>query len=156
MLVHVLLAVECPSECVFTKMAYKANEWSSIIRRSASICTNTLVLSVQVWSIHYWFRMSYHTLLHVLTYLCALVHTPVTESSRSFTCPAVTILYQLLPLCDSSYWLTKVELLQTLACLEFTSLAVTDNQLPHRVLKGIVFTLLADSDHRYACAVLIP
>ena len=65
-------------------------------------------------------------------------------------CPAVTILHKLLPLHKSSYWLTKVELLQTLSCLEFNSLAMTDSHLPDAVLKGVIFTLLADSDHRWA------
>lgn len=65
-------------------------------------------------------------------------------------CPAVTIIQKLLPLHTSPYWLTKVELLQTLSCLEFNSLAMTDSHLPDAVLKGVIFTLLADSDHRWA------
>lgn len=96
MLVHVLLAVECTSECVFTKIAYKANEWSSIIRRIASICTNTLALSVQVRSIHYWFRMSTihsymysHTYVYLLESLPAPLLAQLSPSSTSCS-PCVT------------------------------------------------------------------
>ena len=54
----------------------------------------------------------------------------------------------LLPFKNSSYWLTKVELLQTLACLDFTSLALGDSRLPSIVLKEAVMVLLGDPDHR--------
>lgn len=64
--------------------------------------------------------------------------------------PALAILHALLPLRASSYWLTKVELLQTLACLDFTSLALVDHKLPAVALNEIVFPLLADTDHRSA------
>lgn len=60
------------------------------------------------------------------------------------------VLKKLLPLCESSYWLTKAELLQTLACLDFTILALQDKRLPENVLYDVVFKLLGDNDHRYA------
>ena len=58
------------------------------------------------------------------------------------------VLKKLLPLSESSYWLTKVELLQTLGCLDFTILALQDNKLPENVLNGVVLKLLRDNDHR--------
>ncbi len=61
----------------------------------------------------------------------------------------IEILHKLLPFRESSYWLTKVELLQTLGCLDFTSLAVLDSQLPEVVLSEVIFKLLGDVDHRY-------
>ena len=66
------------------------------------------------------------------------------------TCAVATIIELLLPLRESTYWLTKVELLQTLGCLYFTDLALTDPDLPQTVLEGVVFMLLGDTDHRYA------
>ena len=51
--------------------------------------------------------------------------------------------------CSSSYWLAKVELLRTLACLPVTALALSLPSLPNSLLSLCVFPLLGDSDHRY-------
>ena len=48
----------------------------------------------------------------------------------------------------SSYWLAKVELLRTLACLPLTALALSLPSLPHSLLSLCVFPLLGDADHR--------
>lgn len=65
-----------------------------------------------------------------------------------FIYAVIEILHKLLPFRESPYWLTKVELLQTLGCLDFTSLAVLDSQLPEVVLSEVIFKLLGDIDHR--------
>ena len=63
----------------------------------------------------------------------------------------VDILHKLLPLSESPYWLTKVELLQTLGCLNFTILALLQKKMPEIVLNGVVFKLIGDNDYRYKC-----
>ena len=68
----------------------------------------------------------------------------------------IDILHKLLPFRESSYWLTKVELLQTLGCLDFTSLALLDSQLPEVVLNAVIFQLLGDVDHRYTHSHRLP
>lgn len=57
-------------------------------------------------------------------------------------------MHKLLPLAESSYWLTKVELLQTLGCLDYTILPLYDKTLPEVVLNQVVFKLVGDSDFR--------
>ena len=61
----------------------------------------------------------------------------------------VDIVHRLLPLGESSYWLTKVELLQTLSCLDYTILHLYDKTLPEKILNHMVFKLVGDSDYRY-------
>lgn len=64
---------------------------------------------------------------------------------------AVDLVQQLLAVSSSStYWLAKVELLRTLACLPLTALALSLPSLPHSLLSLCVFPLLGDSDHRSA------
>ncbi|CAI8011401.1 Huntingtin [Geodia barretti] len=53
---------------------------------------------------------------------------------------------------SSSYWLAKVELLRTLACLPLTALALSLPSLPHSLLSLCVFPLLGDTDHRVRTA----
>lgn len=60
----------------------------------------------------------------------------------------VEFVYKLLPLRESSYWRTKIQLLETLGGLDFTSIAVYAPHLPETVLTDVVFNLLGDSDHR--------
>lgn len=60
----------------------------------------------------------------------------------------VDIVHKLLPLGESSYWLTKVELLETLSCLDFTVLSFYDAQITEVILQSIVFKLIGDSDYR--------
>ena len=85
----------------------------------------------------------------VLKSLCEALQVclPAMTSSSSPK-RAISLLRSVLPLSSSSYWLTKVELLQTLSPLEFTSLSAVDPSLPRAVLRGIVLPLLSDSDHR--------
>jgi hypothetical protein len=59
------------------------------------------------------------------------------------------IIYRLLPLGEIAYWLTKVELLQTLGCLDYTVLSTLDKALPQVILNRVVFRLIGDSDYRY-------
>ena len=54
-------------------------------------------------------------------------------------------------MCESSYWLTKVELLQTLGCLDFSVLAIFDRKITETILTSVVFQLVGDSDYRYVC-----
>ena len=56
---------------------------------------------------------------------------------------------------SSSYWLAKVELLRTLACLPLTALALSLPSLPHSLLSVCVFPLLGDGDHRLACLFVL-
>lgn len=58
-------------------------------------------------------------------------------------------MHKLLPLSESSYWLTKVELLQTLGCLDYTILPIYDKALPEVILNNVVFRLVGDGDYRY-------
>lgn len=62
----------------------------------------------------------------------------------------VDIVRRLLPLGEISYWLTKVELLQTLACLDYTILALFDKKISEVILKHVVFKLIGDNDYRYS------
>ena len=48
----------------------------------------------------------------------------------------------------SSYWLAKVELLRTLACLPLTALALSLPTVPRSLLYHCIFPLLGDTDHR--------
>ena len=57
---------------------------------------------------------------------------------------------------SSSYWLAKVELLRTLACLPLTALALSLPSLPHSLLSLCVFPLLGDTDHRLALCLSLP
>lgn len=62
---------------------------------------------------------------------------------------AVSLVQQLLLASRSSaYWLAKVELLRTLACLPLTALALSLPSLPLSLLSSSVFPLLGDGDHR--------
>lgn len=54
---------------------------------------------------------------------------------------------------SSSYWLAKVELLRTLACLPLTALALSLPSLPHSLLSLCVFPLLGDTDHRCVTSI---
>ena len=65
-----------------------------------------------------------------------------------FVCVVEEFVYKLLPLRESSYWRTKVQLLETLGGLDFTSIAVYCPRIPEAVLTDVVFNLLGDSDHR--------
>lgn len=67
---------------------------------------------------------------------------------------AVDLVQQLLVVSRSStYWLAKVELLRTLACLPLTALALSLPSLPHSLLSLCVFPLLGDNDHRSATSI---
>lgn len=69
---------------------------------------------------------------------------------------AVDLVQQLLTVSASStYWLAKVELLRTLACLPLTALALSLPSLPHSLLSLCVFPLLGDSDHRSAIPITV-
>lgn len=61
----------------------------------------------------------------------------------------VDVVHELMPLSESSYWLTKIELLQTLGCLDYTALSLYDNKLSENVLKQVIFKLIGDNDYRY-------
>ncbi|KAL5499651.1 hypothetical protein EMCRGX_G011104 [Ephydatia muelleri] len=95
----------------------------------------------------------------VLKALCEALQVCLpTMTSSSSPKKAIALLRSVLPLSASPYWLTKVELLQTLSPLEFTSLSAVDPALPRTVLHGIVLPLLSDSDHRVrgaACEALV-
>ena len=60
----------------------------------------------------------------------------------------VDIVHKLLPLGEVSYWLAKVEFLQTLGCLDYTILSLFDNKIPKVILNQVVFKLIGDSDYR--------
>lgn len=60
----------------------------------------------------------------------------------------VDIVHRLLPLGENSYWLTKVELLQTLGCLDYTILSLYDKKVCEVILNRVVFKLIGDSDYR--------
>lgn len=57
-------------------------------------------------------------------------------------------MHKLLPLGEVSYWLAKVEFLQTLGCLDYTILSLFDKKIPQVILKQVVFRLIGDSDYR--------
>lgn len=59
------------------------------------------------------------------------------------------IVHRLLPLGEISYWLTKVELLQTLGCLDYTSLSLFDKKISEVILNRVVFKLIGDTDYRF-------
>lgn len=65
------------------------------------------------------------------------------------------IVHKLLPLGESSYWLTKVELLQTLGCIDFTILSLFDKNVAEVILKHVVFKLIGDGDYRYVVYLLL-
>ncbi len=56
---------------------------------------------------------------------------------------------KLVQLANSSYWLTKVELLQTLHCLDFTVLSLQNRNLADSIYYGVILDLLDDNDHRF-------
>lgn len=66
---------------------------------------------------------------------------------------ALVLLNKLLTLTNHSYWLLKVELLQTLSVLDYTLLAVEEPAALSKVLDQVVFPMLGDSDHRVRAAV---
>ena len=66
---------------------------------------------------------------------------------------AVSLLNKLLTLTSHSYWLLKVELLQTLSVLDYTLLTVEEPAISSKVLEQVVFPMLGDSDHRVRSAV---
>lgn len=90
----------------------------------------------------------------VLKALCEALQVCLpTVTSSSSPKRAIVLLRLVLPLSSSPYWLTKVELLQTLSTLEFTSLSAVDPALPRTVLHEIVLPPLSDTDHRVRAAV---
>ena len=66
---------------------------------------------------------------------------------------AIDLLNILLSLYGSSYWLLKVELLQTLAVIDYSILALLDPSIPLKVLNEVALSLLGDPDHRVRSAV---
>lgn len=92
----------------------------------------------------------------------AIIQKAVCESLRTCLPPLLSssaqplvskLLHQLMKLHTSSYWLLKVELLQTLAVLDYSCLAMIDAGLPSSILNDVVFSLIGDSDHRVRSAV---
>ena len=65
----------------------------------------------------------------------------------------VNLLKKLMNLIDINYWLLKVELLQTLAVVDYAQLAVVEPSLLPLILEEVVFPLISDSDHRVRAAV---
>lgn len=63
----------------------------------------------------------------------------------------VDIVHRLLPLGEITYWLTKVELLQTLGCLDYTILSLYDKKVSEVILNHVVFKLIGDNDYRCEC-----
>lgn len=72
-------------------------------------------------------------------------------------CPqeAVCLLEKLITLTNINYWLLKVELLQTLAVVDYAQLAVVNPSLLPIILKDVVIPFLSDNDHRVRSAVSI-
>ena len=66
---------------------------------------------------------------------------------------AIDLLNILLSLHSSSYWLLKVELLQTLAVVDYSILALMEPSIPLKVLNEVALSLLSDPDHRVRSAV---
>jgi hypothetical protein len=72
------------------------------------------------------------------------------HTSMHFLCAVIDVVRRLLPFGEISYWLTKVELLQTLACLDYTVVALFDSKIPGVIFHHVVLKLIGDSDHRYS------
>ena len=66
---------------------------------------------------------------------------------------AIELLEKLITLTDINYWLLKVELLQTLAVVDYAQLAVVKPSLLLKILEGVAIPLLSDSDYRVRSAV---
>ena len=66
---------------------------------------------------------------------------------------AIELLEKLMKLVDVNYWLLKVELLQTLAIINYAKLAIVKPSLLPDILEGVVIPLLSDPDHRVRTAV---
>ena len=64
-------------------------------------------------------------------------------------CLVIIVVKKLVQLSDSPYWLTKVELLQTLRCLDFAVMSMQNQMLAKNIFEGIVLDLLDDSDYRF-------
>ena len=64
----------------------------------------------------------------------------------------IKLLRKLINVIEVNYWLLKVELLQTLAVVDYAQLAVVEPSLLSVILEDIVFPLLSDSDHRVRTA----
>lgn len=60
----------------------------------------------------------------------------------------VKLLRKVVKLIDVNYWLLKVELLETLAVVDYAQLAVVESSLLHQILNEVVFPLVSDGDHR--------
>lgn len=80
--------------------------------------------------------------------MCAFLIFPL------FIDVVIDIVQKLLPLCESTYWLTKVELLETLGCLDFSVLSLFDKKVGEVVLQKVVFKLIGDNDYRQVFEVL--
>ncbi len=65
----------------------------------------------------------------------------------------VKLLKKLMNLIEVNYWLLKVELLETLAVIDYAQLAIVDLSLLSQILNEVVFPLIRDTDHRVRTAV---
>ena len=65
----------------------------------------------------------------------------------------VILLRKVMNLIDVNYWLLKVELLETLAVVDYAQLAVVEPSLLPQILDNVVFPLINDNDHRVRTAV---
>ncbi|XP_019850343.1 PREDICTED: huntingtin-like isoform X2 [Amphimedon queenslandica] len=66
---------------------------------------------------------------------------------------AIELLERLMKLVGVNYWLLKVELLQTLAIINYAELAIVKPLLLPKILEGVVIPLLSDADYRVRTAV---
>ena len=66
---------------------------------------------------------------------------------------AIELLERLMKLIDVNYWLLKVELLQTLAIINYAEVAIVKPSLLPKILEGVVIPLLSDTDYRVRTAV---
>ena len=66
---------------------------------------------------------------------------------------AVELLEKLIKLTDINYWLLKVELLQTLAVIDYAQLAVVKPSLLNIILQNVVIPFLSDNDYRVRSGV---
>ena len=73
----------------------------------------------------------------------------LSDLASLFQWAVVDIVQKLLPLGESTYWLTKVELLETFGCLDFTVLSLFDKKAAEVFLQSLVFKLIGDSDYRH-------
>ena len=65
----------------------------------------------------------------------------------------VKLLKKLMNLIEVNYWLLKVELLETLAVIDYAQLAIVESSLLSQILNEVVFPLVRDTDHRVRTAV---